>query len=288
MSLIDFQEQSRDYQRIEQAIYLLEEITIQQPDLRKLAASLKLSEFHFQRLFSRWAGVSPKRFLQFLTLDYAKSVLARSENLLDVTFEAGLSSVSRLHDLFLQCEAVSPGEYRKRGHGLTISYGFHSSPFGECLLAVTTRGICWLRFIQQGNRRKAIEQLSLQWNEATLEENPSRTGSVLARIFSPVKNYQKPLYLAVKGTNFQMKVWEALLRIPQGGFVSYQQMARHIGAPNATRAVANAVAANPIHYLIPCHRIIRSMGAFGYYQAGPERKKALLAWEAVQSEARTA
>ena len=150
MTYNDFYKQSRDYQRIEQAIHMLEEATVQQPDLKKLASRLKLSEYHFQRVFSRWAGVSPKRFLQFLTLDHAKSVLAKSESLLDVTFETGLSSVSRLHDLFLQCEAVTPGEYKKKGQGLTISYGFHPSPFGECLVAVTSRGICWFRFIQHG------------------------------------------------------------------------------------------------------------------------------------------
>ncbi len=285
MSIEDLKKQSRDYQRIERAIYMLEEETVQQPDLKMLAARLKLSEFHFQRLFSRWAGVSPKRFLQFLTLDHAKEVLTKSESLLDVTFEAGLSSVSRLHDLFLQCEAVTPGEYKNQGQGLTISYGFHSSPFGDCLLAVTSRGICWFRFIQQGNRREALEQLGLHWKEATLESHAKQTSPFLTRIFSPVRNDRKPLYLSLKGTNFQIKVWEALIRIPQGGMMSYQQVARYLGKPTASRAVANAVANNPIQYLIPCHRVIQSLGTFGGYQAGPERKKALLAWEAAQTVA---
>ena len=258
-----FQKQSKDFQRIEQAIHLLQETTVQQPDLKKLAAHLGLSEHHFQRIFSRWAGVSPKRFLQFLTLDHAKSVLAKSESLLDVTFEAGLSSVSRLHDLFLQCDAVTPGEYKKRGQGLTISYGFHPSPFGECLVAVTPRGICWFRFIHQRTRREAVEQLRRRWEEATLDSNSNRTSPFLARIFSPVNNYRKPLYLSVKGTNFQIKVWEALIRIPQGGMMSYRQVAHQIGMPKASRAVANAVAHNPVQYLIPCHRVIQSMGAFG-------------------------
>ena len=178
MTLADLQEQSRDYRRIEQAIHNLEEMAVQQPDLKKLAISLKLSEFHFQRLFSRWAGVSPKRFLQFLTLDHAKAVLAKSESLLDVTFEAGLSSVSRLHDLFMQCEAVTPGEYKARGQGLTISYGFHPSPFGECLIATTPRGICWFRFIQHGDRRQALEQLRRRWEEATSEGSSSPDKSI--------------------------------------------------------------------------------------------------------------
>ncbi len=283
MSLSDLKERSLDYQRIERAIRNLEETAMQQPDLKQLAASLNLSEFHFQRLFSRWAGVSPKRFLQFLTLDHAKSVLAESKNLLDVTLDAGLSSVSRLHDLFLQCEAVTPGEYKNRGQGLTIAYGFHPSPFGECLIAATQRGICGLTFLQQEDREDALANLNRRWSQATLKENSRDTRPFLERIFNTDWNARSPLYLFVKGTNFQIKVWEALIRIPQGSMVSYNDVARHIGMPKASRAVANAVAHNPIQYLIPCHRVIQSMGAFGGYQGGPDRKKALLAWEAAQT-----
>lgn len=163
MSLTEIQQKAKDYQRIEQAIRNLEHTAAGQPALKQLAASLNLSESHFQRLFSRWAGVSPKRFLQFLTLDYAKSVLTNSENLMDVTLEAGLSSVSRLHDLFIECEAVMPGEYRNRGKGLSISYGYHPSPFGECFFASTSRGICGLTFIQDGNRQQALETFSRRW-----------------------------------------------------------------------------------------------------------------------------
>ena len=282
MTLVDFQEQSRDYQRIEQAIHNLDQTVIHQPDLKKLAANLKLSEFHFQRLFSRWAGVSPKRFLQFLTLHHAKSVLSKSENLLDVTFEAGLSSISRLHDLFIQCEAVTPGEYKSRGQGLTISYAFHQSPFGECLVAATRRGVCALTFIQHGKRKHALDALQHKWQQATLQENPLATNPLFERIFSRTRNDNKPMYLYVKGTNFQIKVWEALLRIPTGAMVSYHDVARHLGMPTASRAVANAIARNPIQYLIPCHRVIQSMGVFGGYQGGMERKKALLGWEAAQ------
>ena len=205
MPLAAIQQQSRDYQRIEQAIHNLEETAIQQPDLKKLAASLKLSEFHFQRLFSRWAGVSPKRFLQFLTLDHAKSVLAKSENLLNVTFEAGLSSVSRLHDLFMQCEAMTPGEYRNQGLGLTISYGFHPSPFGECLVAATHRGICGLAFIQHGDRRDSLENLRHRWGQATLKDDPNSTDPFLERIFSTNQNYREPLFLYVKGLISKLK-----------------------------------------------------------------------------------
>ncbi len=284
MALAALQKQSIDYQRIEQAIHNLEDSALDQPDLKKLAASLNLSEYHFQRLFSRWAGVSPKRFLQFLTLDYAKSILNQSNNLLDVTLETGLSSVSRLHDLFVQCESVTPGEYKNNGQGLTISYGFHPTPFGECLLATTHRGICGLTFLQQGKRRPALDDLKRRWHQSTLKEDARQTEKVLKTIFNKNPNPQKPLYLFVKGTNFQIKVWEALVRIPQGALVSYQNVARSIGAPQASRAVANAVAHNPIQYVVPCHRVIQSIGAFGGYQAGPNRKKALLAWEAAQAE----
>ncbi len=276
--------QSKDYQRIEKAIHILEETAFHQPDLKKLAARLNLSEYHFQRLFSRWAGVSPKRFLQFLTLEHAKSVLGDSRNLLDATLDSGLSSVSRLHDLFLQCESVTPGEYKNRGKGLTIAYGFHPTPFGECLLATTEHGICGLTFIQNGDRDSAFEFLSCRWQQANLKKEPRTTGKLLDQIFGTKPNKKTPLYLYVKGTNFQIKVWEALVRIPQGALVSYQDVARHLGRPKASRAVANAVANNPIQYLVPCHRVIQGIGAFGGYQAGPDRKKALVAWEAAQTQ----
>ena len=284
MSVEKIRRQARDYQRIERAIRHLGQSVSEKPDLKELASRLGLSEYHFQRLFSRWAGVSPKRFQQFLTLDYAKFVLSRSENLLEATHEAGLSSVSRLHELFLECEAVTPGEYRNRGKGLSISYGFHPSPFGECLLAVTSRGICGLSFIQNGNRPQVLEILTGRWREATFTANPRLTRQYLERIFYPNRDHQIPLYLFVKGTNFQIKVWEALLRIPTGALVSYHRLARHLGMPGASRAVANAVAHNPIHYLIPCHRVIQSLGAFGGYQGGRERKQALLGWEAARSD----
>ncbi|QPJ61431.1 MAG: methylated-DNA--[protein]-cysteine S-methyltransferase [Candidatus Nitronauta litoralis] len=278
----DLSKQSKDYQRIEKAIHILEETAFLQPDLKKLSTQLNLSEYHFQRLFSRWAGVSPKRFLQFLTLEHAKSVLDKSRNLLDATLDSGLSSVSRLHDLFLQCESVTPGEYKSRGEGLTISYGFHPSPFGECLLATTENGICGLTFIQNGDRDNVMEFLSRRWKQASLKKEPRSTGKFMDQIFSKNPDRKTPLYLYVKGTNFQIKVWEALVRIPQGALVSYQDVARYLGRPKSSRAVANAVANNPIQYLVPCHRVIQGMGAFGGYQAGPDRKKALVAWEAAQ------
>ena len=284
MALANFYRQGKDYQRIEQVIQNLELTAIQQPDLKQLAASLNLSEYHFQRLFSRWVGVSPKRFLQFLTLEYAKSVLSKSSNLLDVTFDAGLSSGSRLHDLFMECEAVTPGEYRNRGKGVDIFYGFYPSPFGECLLATTHRGICGLTFIQNGNTQQVLKDFAHRWDKATLTENHTVTRPFLEHIFNPSRNYRGPLYLYVKGTNFQIKVWEALLRIPAGAMISYHEVAKHLNMPGAARAVANAIAHNPIQYLIPCHRVIRRLGAFGGYQGGPERKKALLGWEATLQE----
>ena len=284
MSLPEIRRKAKDYKRIEQAIRNLDQAAVTQPNLKQLAVSLKLSESHFQRLFSRWAGVSPKRFLQFLTVEYAKSVLNESHNLMDVTLEAGLSSVSRLHDLFIECEAVTPGEYRNRGEGLFITYGFHPSPFGECLLATTSRGICGLTFIQNGNSQEALNSLFRRWDQAKLTADSKLTRPSLERIFSTNENYRKPLSLLVKGTNFQIKVWEALLRIPMGTMVSYSDVAGYLGMPQASRAVASAIAANPIHYLIPCHRVIQRLGAFGGYHGGPERKKALVGWEAASRD----
>jgi AraC family transcriptional regulator, regulatory protein of adaptative response / methylated-DNA-[protein]-cysteine methyltransferase len=269
---------ANDYQRIEKAILYLERNALRQPDLKEIARSVNLSEYHFQRLFRRWAGVSPKRFLQALTLERAKEALNNSENLLDATYGTGLSSSGRLHDLFVNMEAVTPDEFRRQGSGLKIRYGFHPSPFGECLMAVTDRGISNLSFVPQGGRAKIIRELKKQWNQAEVVKDPSATRPYADRIFDAGKP-AAPLTLYLKGTNFQIKVWQALLKIPRGGIVSYEDIARRIGRPDAVRAVANAVAHNPVAFLIPCHRVIRKTGAVGGYRWGSPRKKALLAWE---------
>jgi AraC family transcriptional regulator of adaptative response/methylated-DNA-[protein]-cysteine methyltransferase len=277
----NFQQLSTDYQRIEKAILFLEKNFQRQPSLKEIAESVYLSEYHFQRLFSRWVGISPKRFLQFLTKEYAKDLLKKSTNLLDVTYEAGLSSPGRLHDLLVKCDAVTPGEFKTKGEALTIVYGFHASPFGECLLACTERGLCNLTFVGNGSRQQALTKLKHNWKKAKFCEDPNTTGPLTSQIFNrSLAQKPGPLHLYLRGTNFQLKVWEALLRIPAGYVVSYENIAAHIGMSKAVRAVGNAVAKNPISFIIPCHRVIRKMGEFGNYQGGTARKKAILGWEA--------
>ncbi len=270
---------AEDYRRIEQAIYFLEKNRGRQPGLKEIAQSVHLSEYHFHRLFKRWAGISPKRFLQALTLERAKEALKGSGSLLDVTAQAGLSSPGRLHELFVNLEAVTPDAFRKQGAGLMIRYGFHPSPFGECLVAVTDRGISNLAFVPQGGRSRAVDELRQQWKHAEVLEDPSSTRLYAEGIFRGVRT-DGPLTLTVRGTNFQIKVWKALLSIPQGSAVSYEDIAWKIGRPRAVRAVANAVAHNPVAYLIPCHRVIRKTGAIGGYRWGDQRKKAMLVREA--------
>jgi len=269
----DFTSLSEDYQRIAQAIAYIEAHAEHQPTLEEIAASVGLSEYHFQRLFSRWAGISPKRFLQFLTKENAKRLLP-DQSVLDTAYTAGLSSPGRLHDLFVQAEAVTPGEYKSKGAGLGIAYGFHPTPYGECLLAVTSRGICFLAFVDDGDRDAALAGLRHDWEQAALTPDPARTELYIAQIFSPAP--RPPLALHLRGTNFQMKVWEALLRIPPGRATSYQDLAVRIGQAGAARAVGSAVAHNPVAYLIPCHRVLRKTGEFGGYRYTPERKKAML------------
>jgi AraC family transcriptional regulator of adaptative response/methylated-DNA-[protein]-cysteine methyltransferase len=283
--MADLEQMSQDYKRIEQTIRFLESNFRRQPSLAEIAQGAGVSEFHFQRLFSRWVGISPKRFLQFLTKEYAKKLLEDSRDVLDVAYSAGLSGPGRLHDLFVNCEAMTPGEYRQRGGGLTVSYGIHPSPFGDFALAVTDRGICGLRFLREEGEEGIDEWLARAWPNARVERDQRATKPLAERAFSfAAENPPSPLYLFVRGTNFQIKVWEALLKIPLGKAVSYEDIARHIGLPGATRAVGSAVGANPIPFLIPCHRVIRKMGDFGNYGEGPQRKKAILGWEAALHE----
>lgn len=269
---------SDDYQRIEQAIRFLEANFQRQPELSEVAASVHLSEYHFQRLFTRWVGISPKRYLQYLTKESAKGWLNASASLLEAAYASGLSGPGRLHDLFVSCEAVTPGEFKHKGEGLQIAYGIHPSPFGECLLAVTGRGICSLMFVQNGDRDAALEAFRHDWQKAELREDPARTAPLLEKVFSGPGKESLPLHLL--GTNFQIKVWEALLRIPPGAVTTYTGVAQSIGRPTAARAVSNAVAHNPIAYIIPCHRVIRESGEMGGYRYGIPRKRAMLAWEA--------
>ena len=280
---IDFKQSSEDYLRIEQAILYLENHYTEQPSLEEVAASIGLSEYHFQRLFTRWAGVSPKRFLQFLTKEGAKELLSRSENLLETTHQMGLSSLGRLHDLFVTTEAVTPGEYKTYGEGLTIRYGIHLTPFGKCLIGLTDRGICHLGFVS-GSEGEAVDGLVSNWKEARMVEDYRATAVLVGPIFDLRYDTRiKPLTLHLRGTNFQLKVWEALLQIPAGSATTYEGLAQRIGQPKASRAVGSAVGHNPIAVLIPCHRVLRKAGEFGNYRYGSLRKKALLAREYVSS-----
>ena len=279
---------SKDYETVEKAIRFIKENYEARPSLARIAASVNLSEFHFQKLFSRWVGISPKRFFQYLTKEYAKKLLDDSGNILDATFDAGLSSPGRLHDLFIHCEAVTPGEYKTRGEGLEIIYGFSPSPFGDCMIAHTARGICALKFVRDNTIKELEEHLHSQWPKASLKMNNTAVKSI-ARFVFPFDDQWvgAPLHLYIKGTNFQIKVWEALTKIPLGSTVTYEDIARHIGLPKATRAVGTAIGKNPIPFLIPCHRVIRKMGDFGNYGEGPDRKKALIGWEAAKKESST-
>jgi AraC family transcriptional regulator of adaptative response/methylated-DNA-[protein]-cysteine methyltransferase len=278
-----FAELSTDYGRIEAAIHYLEQNFQEQPTLAEIAAQVGLSEYHFQRLFSRWAGTSPKRFLQFLTIQHAKKLLAESQTILDATYEAGLSSPSRLHDLFVTHEAITPGEFKQKGTGLTIQYGFHQSPFGDCLIALTERGICGLQFVAKGYREETLSELQTNWPQAEFVADEAATRPFLNPIFNLSDAAERPsLPLYLKGTNFQIKVWQALLKIPVGTAVSYGTVAQMIGNPKASRAVGSATGSNPIGYLIPCHRVIRQAGGLGEYRWGSSRKKAILGWESAR------
>ncbi len=277
-----FRQMRDDYRLVEQAIEYLEHNAARQPELGEIASAVGLSEYHFQRVFTRWAGISPKRFLQFVTREHAKGLLNASDNLLDTTYQVGLSSLGRLHDLFVTTEAVTPGQYKTRGAGLTIRYGLHPTPFGECLIGVTERGICHLGFVQD-EEGDAIDNLVSDWQQARMIEDHRATAPLVEPIFELSRRAKRPLNLYLRGTNFQIKVWEALLRIPVGSVATYGRIARDIGQPTAMRAVGSAVGHNPVAVLIPCHRVIRTLGEFGNYRYGAARKKALLAHEFAQT-----
>ena len=268
------------YERIAKAIAFMRQNYVNQPDLATVAQHVHLSEYHFQRLFTKWAGISPKRFLQYLTVEYAKSKIAETKSLLDLSADLGLSSPGRLQDLFVTLEAMSPGEFKAGGAGLQIGYGIHNTLFGDCLIATTTRGICNLHFLHPADRDTAEHLLRLEWPHADLVPDQTTTQEICDRIFDPAMADGKPLVLLVKGTNFQIQVWRALLNIPFGGMTTYHGLANAIGRPTAARAIGNAVGRNPIAYLIPCHRVIRESGELGGFRWGLERKTALLGWEA--------
>jgi AraC family transcriptional regulator of adaptative response/methylated-DNA-[protein]-cysteine methyltransferase len=282
MATINYTQAAEDYTRIEQAILFLEANFRDQPDLKTVADKVGLSEYHFQRLFTRWAGISPKRFVQFLTLEYAKNQLSDSKSVLDVTYDAGLSSTGRLHDLFVTYEAMTPGEYKNQGEGLLIRYGFQPTPFGEALLAVTDRGLCGLAFVQNGDQAQVLAELYDRWPQAEFQADQAGTEQAARQIFPANGDQRRAVKLLMKGTPFQLKVWQALLDIPHGALVSYNDVAERIGQPQAARAVGRAVACNPIGFVIPCHRVIRKVGAVDGYHWGTTRKRAIIGWEAAQ------
>ncbi|WP_341529686.1 methylated-DNA--[protein]-cysteine S-methyltransferase [Nostoc sp. UHCC 0302] len=275
---------SEDYERIAQAIAFMRENHLSQPDLATVAQYVHLGEYHFQRLFTRWAGISPKRFLQYLTVEYAKSKIAQTKSLLDLTLDVGLSSPGRLHDLFVNLEAMSPGEFKSGGVGLQIYYGIHDTTFGKSLIATTSRGICNLHFLDVMNAENAEQILHQEWTKADIVRDQQVTQEICDRIFNTSKlTSGKPLVLFVKGTNFQIQVWRGLLKIPFGSITTYKGLSKAIGHPNAVRAVGNALGNNPIGYLIPCHRVIRESGDMGGYRWGIERKTTIIGWEATQA-----
>ncbi|MEE9694700.1 bifunctional transcriptional activator/DNA repair enzyme AdaA [Aeromonas hydrophila] len=273
-----------DYARIADAIRFIASQVARQPTLDEIAAHVHLSPFHFQRLFSRWAGVTPKRYLQVLTLERAKALLQESRPLLEVADTLGLSSGSRLYDHFVQLEAVTPGEYKQRGAGLVIDHGVHDTPFGQAFVALTPRGVCNLSFLDEKAPQTPLSALAQSWPEAELREAPSRTQGVIHTMFDSSKAPDRPISLHVSGTNFQISVWRALLQIPPAKVVSYAQVASAVGNPKAARAVGLAVGANPVALMIPCHRVIQQNGRLGGYHWGETRKQAIHAWEAARYE----
>jgi len=287
--------QDKNYQAVSRAIAYLRRHTRRQPTLAEVAAEVNLSESHFQRIFSEWAGISPKRFLQYLTKEYARQALKESSDILSASLDAGLSGAGRLHDLMISCEAMTPGEIKAQGRGVTVHYGVASTPFGVALFAWTSRGVCKLAFCENGSCDVSADfwadELAVEWPSATLRRDDAEAARLSKRIFHPESNKagqaSRKLHLLLRGTNFQIKVWEALMNIGSSRVVSYSTLAGLAGSPKAQRAVGSALAANRIGYLIPCHRVIRESGDVGVYRWGSDRKAMMLAWEKAVGDARS-
>lgn len=273
-----------DYERVRRAIAFVTDNWREQPPLEAIAAEVGLSPAHFQRLFKRWAGLSPKEFLQALTLDHARALLRDSATVLDATYELGLSGPARLHDLFVSHEAMTPGDYRRRGEGLRIGYGFHDSPFGRALVMATPRGVCGLAFADCGDDEPTVlAHMQARWPRAQYVAEPQRTAALAARIFRPEEwRREAPLKVVLIGTDFEIRVWQALLRVPAGRAVSYSDLARHVCSQRAARAVGTAVGRNPLAFVVPCHRVLAKGGGLGGYHWGLTRKRAILGWEAAR------
>lgn len=271
-----------DYQRIAKAITFIRANFKRQPSLEEIAEVVNLSPFHFQKLFTDWAGVSPKKFLQFISIGYAKQLLKQKEaTLFDTALATGLSGTSRLHDLFVNLEAMTPGEYKNGGENLSIQYQFYASPFGEVLVASTQKGICFMAFAD--DEQRSLAELKSHFPNADFKVESNAIHENALAIFKQDWKEIPNIKLHLRGTDFQLKVWEALLKIPQGKLSTYGEIAQQIENPKASRAVGTAIGSNPIAYLIPCHRVIQSSGEFGGYMWGPNRKAAIIGWEAAHS-----
>ena len=282
MNMIDITHSpARDYAIVKKALAFITENWREQPSLETIAEEAGLSPHHMQRVFTRWAGLSPKAFLQAVTLDHARGLLRDSASILDATYELGLSGPGRLHDLFVTHEGMSPGLYKVKGKGLTIRYGFHPSPFGTALVMIANQGLAGLAFADEGEERVSLADMTARWPEADYVEDFAATAPFAERIFKP-ENWRpdQPLRVVFIGTDFEIRVWETLLRIPMGKASTYSDIAAHLGKPQAARAVGTAVGRNPVSFVVPCHRVIGKSGSLCGYHWGLTRKRAILGWEA--------
>jgi AraC family transcriptional regulator, regulatory protein of adaptative response / methylated-DNA-[protein]-cysteine methyltransferase len=276
------QQESINYERIAEAIDYIRENFKTQPDLEAVAGKIHLSPFHFQRLFTDWAGVSPKKFLQYISVEHAKAVLKDQQaTVFDAAYETGLSGTGRLHDLFISIEGMTPGEFRNGGADLAINYSFAESPFGNILVASTTKGICYMAFAE--DTEDALAALHAEFPNAGFRQITDLIQQNALYIFTKDWSRLQQIKLHLKGTAFQLKVWETLLKIPMGRLSTYKDIAGRIGQPTASRAVGSAVGNNPVAFLIPCHRVILSEGSFGQYHWGTTRKTAMIGWEAAKT-----
>lgn len=275
------EKQTHDYDMVKHTLAFISENWREQPSLETLADQAGLSPTHLQRLFTRWAGLSPKAFLQAVTLDHARGLLRDSASILDASYELGLSGPGRLHDLFVTHEGMSPGIYKAHGRGLNIQYGFHDCPFGRALILITSEGLAGLAFADHGKEKSALADMTSRWPEATYVENQQATAAYAKRIFESERwKPDQPLKIVFIGSDFEIRVWETLLRIPFGKASTYSDIASHIGKPKAARAVGSAVGKNPISFVVPCHRVLEKSGGLGGYHWGLTRKRAILGWEA--------
>jgi AraC family transcriptional regulator of adaptative response/methylated-DNA-[protein]-cysteine methyltransferase len=270
-----------DYHIVRRAIEYISLSWREQPSLETIADEVGIKPLALQRLFTRWAGLTPKGFLQALTLDHARTLLSDSASVLDATYEVGLSGPGRLHDLFVTHEAMTPGAYKARGEGIVLTYGFHASPFGRALLMTTGHGLAGLAFADEGREAAALADMKSRWPRATYVEDPAATAPLARRIFDPAAwSAERPLRIVMIGSDFEIRVWETLLRLPLGKATTYSDIAAHIGKPGAARAVGAAIGRNPISFVVPCHRVLGKSGSLCGYHWGLTRKRAILGWEA--------